>query len=85
RWLAEQDPMADFAVARVSRSDGIRLESAAGAGLRLGGVPAPGGAVTVIGYPAGQGGPSACRAPAAASRAGFPALHCDGVVAGFSG
>ncbi|PRC48338.1 trypsin, partial [Mycobacterium sp. ITM-2017-0098] len=42
RWLAEQDPMADFAVARVSRSDGIRLESAAGAGLRLGGVPAPG-------------------------------------------
>jgi Trypsin-like peptidase domain len=85
RWLAAQDPMADYAVARVSRSDGARLDSVAGAGLRLGGAPAPGEAVTVIGYPAGPGGPAACRAAVAAAREGFPALRCDGVVAGFSG
>ncbi len=30
RWIAEQDPMADYAIARVSRSDGARLESVAG-------------------------------------------------------
>lgn len=85
RWLAAQDPMADYAVARVSRFDGTRLDSVAGAGLRLGGVPVPGEVVTVIGYPAGPGGPAACRAPVAAAREGFPALHCDRVVAGFSG
>lgn len=86
RWIDDQDPMADYAIARVSRSDGARLESVAGGGLRLGGAPSPGEAVTVIGYPAGLGGgPAACMAPAAAARDGFPALHCDGVVGGFSG
>jgi hypothetical protein len=86
RWVAEQDPLADYAVARVSRADGRRLDSATGGGLRLGGAPEPGQAVTVIGYPAGLGGgPAACQAQAAAAREGFPALHCDGVVAGFSG
>ncbi|WP_082909478.1 trypsin-like serine peptidase [Mycolicibacterium iranicum] len=86
RWIADQDPMADFAVARVERADGIRLESVTGEGLRLGDAPMPGDGITVIGYPAGVGGgPSACRAAAAASHHGFPALHCDGVVGGFSG
>ncbi|MDA2891325.1 trypsin-like peptidase domain-containing protein [Mycolicibacterium sp. BiH015] len=85
RWLADQDPVADFAVARVERADGARLESVTGEGLRLGAAPRPGDDVTVIGYPAGVGGgPSACRA-AAASHHGYPALHCDGVVGGFSG
>jgi hypothetical protein len=86
RWVAVQDPLADYAVARVSRADGARLESVAGGGLRLGGAPEPGQAVTVIGYAAGPGGgPAACQAPAAEAREGFPELHCDGVVAGFSG
>lgn len=84
RWIDDQDPMADYAVARVSRADGARLDSVAGGGLRLGSSPEPGEAVTVIGYPAGLGGPAECRAPAA-SRRGYPALHCDGVVNGFSG
>lgn len=79
RWIDDQDPMADYAVARVSRSDGARLESVAGGGLRLDGAPAPGEAVTVIGYPAGfGGGPAACQASAAAARQDFPALHRDG-------
>lgn len=86
RWVAEQDPVADFAVARVERADGARLESVAGQGLRLGEAPALGENVTVLGYPAGVGGgPSACRAPAAVGLHGFPALHCDGIVGGFSG
>lgn len=87
RWIADQDPRADYAVARVSRSDGARLESVAGGGLRVGDAPAPGAPITVIGYPAGMGGgPAACvGTPAAQEQDGFPALHCDGVVAGFSG
>lgn len=86
RWVADRDPAADFAVARVQRADGARLESVAGEGLRLGDAPRPGDVVTVIGYPAGVGGgPSACRAATAAAHHGFPALHCDGVVGGFSG
>lgn len=86
RWVAEQDPAADFAVARVERADGARLESVAGEGLMLGGAPRTGDEITVVGYPAGVGGgPSACRAPVAVAHHGFPALHCDGVVGGFSG
>ena len=86
RWVADQDPMADFAVARVQRADGARLESVTGEGLRIGNAPKPGEDVTVIGYPAGVGGgPLACRAAVAAAHHGFPALHCDGVVGGFSG
>ncbi|CAN3128501.1 Trypsin [Mycobacterium sp. smrl_JER01] len=86
RWIDGYDPAADFAVARVSRADGARLQSAAGAGLRLGSAPEVGEEVTVLGYPAGiGGGPTACRAPAAPQRHGFPSLRCDGVVAGFSG
>lgn len=86
RWIADQDPAADVAVARVSRADGARLESVVGGGLRLGSTPLPGAAVTVVGYPAGLGGgPAACRVPVGAEQQGFPELHCDGVVDGFSG
>lgn len=73
RWIADQDPMADFAVARVQRADGARLESVTGEGLRLGDAPKAGDEVTVIGYPAGAGGgPLACRAATAAAHHGFP-------------
>lgn len=85
RWISGFDPTADFAVARVRRDDGGRLQSAAGGGLRVGTAPAAGDEITVIGYPAGEGGPTACRAVAAPAREGFPALHCAGVVDGFSG
>lgn len=86
RWLADQDPAADVAVARVSRNDGDSLRSLADGGLQLGSTPAPGTAVTVVGYGVGVGGgPTACSAPTAPPRDGFPVVHCDGIVAGFSG
>lgn len=85
RWLDGRDPAADYAVARVSRDDGVSLASVAGDGLDVGAAPGPGKEVTVIGYPSGAGGPQVCRAPAAPERQGFPTLHCDGVVNGFSG
>ncbi|QZT59218.1 serine protease [Mycolicibacterium sp. jd] len=85
RWISGFDPMADYAVARVSRDDDDRLHSVTGGGLRVGAAPAAGDEITVLGYPAGAGGPTACRAAAAPARQGFPALHCAGVVDGFSG
>ncbi len=86
RWVTDQDPAADFAVVRVSRDDGARLDTVVGSGFRLGTAPGPGREFTVTGYPAGVGGgPVACAAATAGAREGFPELHCDGVVAGFSG
>lgn len=86
RWIADQDPAADIAIARVSRNDGDSLRSLAHGGLRLGGAPAPGTKVTVLGYGVGVGGgPTACSAATAPPRDGFPVVHCGGIVAGFSG
>jgi len=86
RWLENQDPAADFAVARVSRGDGPSLRYVAGGGLRLGASPPPGTQVTVVGYAFGVGGgPTACSAATSPARDGYPMVHCDGVVAGFSG
>ncbi|MHA0286811.1 trypsin-like serine peptidase [Mycobacterium sp. C3-094] len=86
RWTADQDPAADFAIARVSRNDGDSLRFLAGGGLRLGIAPAAGTDVTVVGYSSGVGGgPTACSAATAPPRDGFPVVHCDGIVAGFSG
>jgi hypothetical protein len=85
RWVQNQDPMADFAIARVSRDDGGTLE-AQGGGLALGHAPKPGTVVTVTGYPMGDGGgPVGCRAPTAQATQGFPSLPCEGMVDGLSG
>ncbi|MBV9514207.1 MAG: trypsin-like peptidase domain-containing protein [Mycobacteriaceae bacterium] len=86
RWLAAQDPVADFAIARVSRQDGRSVESAAGTGLTLGTTPSPGTVVTVTGYPASVGGePIGCRTATASGTKGFPSLQCAGLIAGTSG
>lgn len=86
RWLATQDPQADFAIARVTREDGASVEAAAGGGLTLGLAPAPGTAVTVTGYPMGEGGgPLGCRGFTASAEKGFPSLPCAGLTDGFSG
>ncbi len=62
RWVSDQDPVADFAIARVSR-DGGSVEAQAGGGFRLGTAPKAGTDVTVTGYPVGEGGqPIGCRA-----------------------
>jgi V8-like Glu-specific endopeptidase len=86
RWLAAQDPVADFAIARVSREDGRSLESAAGKGLTLGAAPSPGTVVRVTGYPLSVGGePIGCRAATATASRGFLSLQCAGLSDGTSG
>ncbi|WP_353319585.1 trypsin-like serine peptidase [Mycobacterium sp.] len=86
RWMQNQDPMADFAIARVSREAGGTIVAEAGGGLTLGSAPNPGTVVTVTGYPMGEGGgPIACRGPTVPATQGFPSLPCEGLVDGFSG
>ena len=86
RWVADQDPDADYAIARVTRPDGGSVESATGPGLTLGTAPAAGTAVTVTAYPLGVGGvPIGCRAVTETVTAGFPSLQCPGLADGTSG
>ena len=86
RWIAEQDPQADYAIVRVTGGSGAGLLAAADGGLSLGAAPAPGSPVTVTGYPMGEGGsPLACRGAAERSPEGFPSLTCAGLTDGFSG
>jgi len=86
RWLAAQDPRADYAIARVSRADGAAIEARAGSGLSLGSAPGPGTRVSVVGYPVGVGGtPIGCQASTETTRGGYPTLPCAGLVDGTSG
>src|ERR1700731_1789181 len=50
RWLANKDPLADYAIARVSRPAGGSVEALAGSALTLGTAPARGSQVTVVAY-----------------------------------
>ncbi|MDV3125078.1 serine protease [Mycobacterium sp. 21AC1] len=86
RWIAEQDPHADFAIARVSRDGRGLVQSETGEGLSLGSAPAAGSAVSVTGYPMGVGGGAlGCRGVTGLSPEGFPSLQCAGLTDGFSG
>lgn len=86
RWSANQNPRADFAIARVSKAGGGSVAASVGGGLRLGSAPAPGTDVAVTGYPMGVGGgPIGCHAPTGTTKAGFPLLRCGGLVDGTSG
>jgi trypsin-like peptidase len=86
RWVQNQDPLADFAIARVSRDTGGTVEAQAGGGLKLGSAPKPGTVVAVTGYGMGVGGgPIGCRTATAPTRNGFPALDCAELVDGLSG
>jgi hypothetical protein len=86
RWVQNQDPLADFAIARVSRGTGGSVEAQAGGGMGLGPAPKPGTVVTVTGYGVGVGGgPIGCRTATAALTGGFPALDCAELVNGLSG
>ncbi|KAA0101354.1 serine protease [Mycolicibacterium sp. P1-18] len=85
RWIATQDPLADFAVARVSRQDDVSVESAVGGGLTIGSSPPPGSDVAVTGYGLGVGGaPVGCTARVTMDR-GYPEIRCAGLVDGTSG
>ena len=86
RWVQNQDPMADFAIARVSRDAGGSVEAQAGGGLKLGPAPKPGTVVSVSGYGMGVGGgPIGCKTATAPDAKGFPALDCAELVDGLSG
>ncbi|MET0454173.1 MAG: trypsin-like serine protease [Mycobacterium sp.] len=86
RWVSDQDPLADFAIARVSRDGGDAIEALTGGGFTLGATPPVGTDVTVTGYAFGVGGvPIGCEAATAANVRGFPSLRCGGLVAGTSG
>jgi hypothetical protein len=85
RWVQNQDPLADFAIARVHRDTGGTVEAQAG-GLMLGTAPKQGTVITVTGYGMGVGGgPIGCRTATAAPTKGFPALDCAELVDGLSG
>lgn len=86
RWVSDQDPVADFAVVRVSRDGGGSVETQAGGGFAVGPAPKAGTDVTVTGYPMGTGGdPIGCTTHTSAADRGFPALPCGGLVDGTSG
>jgi Trypsin-like peptidase domain len=86
RWVADQDPLADYAIVRVSRDGGGSIEAQTGTALTLGVAPVPGTPVTVTGYPFGTGGgPVSCQSATATTPAGYPSLQCGGLVDGTSG
>jgi hypothetical protein len=86
RWVSTQDPMADFAVARVSRQGGGSVEAAVGGGFTIGSTPQVGTNVVVTGYALGVGGaPVGCTAHMTALEHGYPAIRCAGLVDGTSG
>jgi hypothetical protein len=86
RWVSDQDPMADFAIVRVSRNGGDSVETRAGGGFAVGPAPKAGTDVTVTGYPMGTGGdPVGCTTHTSSEDRGFPALPCAGLVDGTSG
>lgn len=86
RWITKQDPLADFAVLRVSRDGGGSVETQAGGGFALGVAPKAGTDVTVTGYAFGEGGdPIGCGTHTAGDTRGYPSLPCRGMVDGTSG
>jgi trypsin-like peptidase len=86
RWVANKDPSADFAIARVGRPAGGSIEAVAGSALSLGSMPTRGTQVSVVAYPAGDGGlPVGCQATTGLNAGGFPELPCAGLVDGTSG
>jgi Trypsin len=86
RWMTNQDPLADFAVVRVSRDGGGLLETQAGGGFALGVAPKAGTDVTVTGYALGEGGePIGCGTRTSGDTRGYPSLPCRGMVDGTSG
>src|SRR6202034_1173726 len=83
RWLANNDSLDDYAIARVSRPAGGSVEALVGSALTLGTAAARDTQVTVVASPAGVGGlPIGCNANTGLSDDGYPELQCAGLVDG---
>jgi hypothetical protein len=86
RWLDTQDPLTDYAIARVTRDADESIESRVGGGLMLAAPPTAPRIVTVIGYRIGSADvPIHCQAGTAPVAGGYLSLPCAGLVAGTSG
>jgi Trypsin-like peptidase domain len=86
RWVANQDPLADFAIARVSSAGGGAVEASVGGGFDVGSTPRVGTDVAVTGYALGDGGvPVGCTTRVAGLERGYPTVKCAGLVDGTSG
>jgi hypothetical protein len=86
RWIATQNPLADFAIIRVSDAGRGSLESVVGGGFTLGSTPDVGTDVAVTGYATGiGGGPIGCVGRLTTRESGYPSLRCGGLVDGTSG
>jgi hypothetical protein len=86
RWVSDQDPAADYAIARVSTDGRRSVESEADGGFVLGPAPRQGAPITVTGYTLGiGGGPIGCSTATTGTERGFPALPCTGLSDGTSG
>ena len=86
RWLDTRDPLADYAIARVTRDTDGSIESRVGSGLMLSPPPAATGIVAVTGYRMGAAdAPIRCQASTAPVAGGYLSLPCAGLVAGTSG
>lgn len=76
RWVANRDPLADFAIARVGRPAGGSIEAVVGSALSVGGAPARGARVSVIAYPPVSAAcPSDVGSRPKSARAASPSCH----------
>lgn len=87
-WVADQDPLKDYAFLRVvpsaTNASSSPVEAVVGAN-RLAVAPAPSRRVVVTGYGAGTGGrPVSCRTSVSLTGE-YPTFDCPGFVAGTSG
>jgi hypothetical protein len=85
RWVANQDPLADFAIARVSRDGSGPIQQRVGSGFTLGTTPQPGTDITVHGYAFGFGGDQLGCQARTTMKGQYPQLPCAGLVDGTSG
>lgn len=86
RWVQDQDPLADFAIARVVDQDGGgSVEARAGGGFRLGEAPNVGTDVTVSGYSVGIGDTQLECHSQSSVHGPYPAVFCAGLSDGTSG
>lgn len=84
RWIASQDPDADFAFLTVAPVGGRKIANVVGA-YPLARAPDPGSTIELFGYPAGLDEPLACAAPAGTESPSQVEIYCPDYTSGTSG